>query len=72
MQLGKAIKHNILIEPSGNNGFIITVGCGRFAFQNPKGLLSCLTEYLNNPEELEKMYTGCLGPVTEPARHQEG
>ena len=65
MQLGKAIKYNILIEPSGNNGFIVTVGCGRFAFQNPKGLLSCLTEYLNNPEELERAYNECFGPNPE-------
>ena len=69
MQLGKAIKHNILIEPSGNNGFMVTVGCGRFTFENPKGLIDSLKEYLNNPEELQKMYTECLGPVTEPARH---
>uniref|UniRef100_A0A6H1ZGX0 Uncharacterized protein n=1 Tax=viral metagenome TaxID=1070528 RepID=A0A6H1ZGX0_9ZZZZ len=62
MRLGKAIKYNILIEASGNNGFIATVGCGRFVFENPKGLIDALVDYLDNPEKMEKTYGECFGP----------
>ena len=60
MEFGRVISHNILIEASNNNGFIVKVGCGRFAFSDTRSLIEALQEYLDNPLDVAKKYSfGC-------------
>jgi len=56
MQLKKAIRGDITISPSHNNGFIVKVGCGTFVFESATQLCSELAGYLNNPEKYQKEY----------------
>ena len=67
MKLGKAIKHNIIIEPTMNGGFYVTIGCGRFAFSNKKDLSAAIIEYLKNPEFLEEEYNKVVSVSEEPS-----
>ncbi len=57
MKLGKVINHNILIQPAANKGFIVEVGCGRFAFSCVHDLIESLASYFNDPEKYEKEYS---------------
>jgi len=70
MEIGKAIKYNIQIEPSMNMGFIVKVGCGEFVAKNKKELIENLIQYLNNPEQTEKQYnavnTDAIAEVPTP------
>lgn len=50
MKFKKAIPHEIHIRPSGNSGYIVTVGCGIFVYSDPAELLVDLGDYLDNPE----------------------
>lgn len=52
-----AIKmRGILIEPL-NYGFVVKIGCQRFAIETKERLLEKLTEYINNPMDVEKKWT---------------
>jgi len=70
MNFGKVIKHNILIEASGNYGFIVTVGCGKFAFRDVKGLLEGLEEYLYDPVVSEERYNKNNPPGPQPVEER--
>jgi hypothetical protein len=37
-------------------GYVIAVGCKRFAISNKETLINMLTKYFNNPEELQKQF----------------
>jgi len=65
MTFGRAIKHNILIEPSANNGFFVSVGCCKLVYIDKKDLLADLELFLKNPEQMEKGYHKINGPVAE-------
>ena len=39
-----------------DEGYVIRVGCKAFAIQNKEVLISMLTKYFNNPEELQKQF----------------
>ncbi len=64
MEFGKVMNHQIIIEASGNKGFIVTVGCGRFAFEKREKLLEALDDYLTHPKEFEKVYNETCGGDT--------
>lgn len=72
MIFGKAIKHNIQIEPSANNGFFVSVGCGRFAYTDKKELIADLEAFLDNPKGMEKEYNKIQGPQPQDPQPQEG
>ena len=64
MKFKKAIRHTITIEPAANGGFFVTVGCGRFAFENGPSLLDGLKYYREDPDLAEKEYNKAIcGPV---------
>lgn len=54
MALGKAIPYNIAIEPSNNQGFIMTIGCGHFVYANKESLQVGLARYLNDWKAVTK------------------
>ena len=68
MEFGKKIKYDIIIKASGNNGFIVTVGCGQFVFPDKESLLRGLDYYLSNPDRCEQAYNeNCaFGPPVHP------
>ena len=72
MELGRAIKYNITIEPSNNKGFIVKIGCGKFVAETKKSLLNNLSDYIMNPEEWEKRYNESDpdGPTPEAPRDE--
>lgn len=57
MELGYAIKHDILIRRSANMGFIVKIGCGEFVAMDLHNLLDQLGMYLESPEQWEKEYS---------------
>lgn len=61
MDLGRACKYNIGIEPSANNGFIVKIGCGRFVAKDREQLIEDLDEFLKAPEKWEKKYNDIYG-----------
>lgn len=66
MELGKAIKYSILIEPTENKGFIVKVGCGTFAFSNKEDLKEAFNTFLDEPDAWEDRYNKLPGNrVTE-------
>lgn len=46
---------SISIEPL-NHGYIVTIGCQRFAATNPSKMLKKIGKYLENPAEVEKLW----------------
>ena len=69
MKIGKAMKYNIVIEPSGNMGFIVSVGCAKFVFESHKVMTESIKEYLDNPEKAEKEYGKCYPSAPEQDRN---
>ncbi len=47
--------HEIRIETL-EYGYVLAVGCKRFAISNKETLINMLTKYFNNPEELQKQF----------------
>jgi hypothetical protein len=47
--------HDIRIETL-EYGYVLAVGCKRFAITDKETLLSMLTKYINNPAELQKQF----------------
>ena len=64
-EFGKACRWNIHIMPTENQGFVVEVGCRRFAFENKNSLLRALRQYFDNPEEVEKEIAEKTGPGEE-------
>jgi hypothetical protein len=59
-EIGKHSDYTITITPTMNRGFIVRIGCGEFAFQNHKALLTGLRKYLDDPKKYEKLYNSKL------------
>jgi len=56
MKIGKVVRHVITITPTSNCGFVVTVGCGTFAFETKESLIAALTDFLECPDEMEKEF----------------
>ena len=56
MRFKRSIPYQILIDPTPNGGFIVTVGCAKFAYAGYTQLIRDLTAYFENPEDFEKQY----------------
>ena len=56
MKFKRSIPYQILIDPTPNGGFIVTVGCAKFPYHGYTQLIRDLTEYLENPVDVEKQY----------------
>ena len=56
MEFGKIINREIVISPSDNMGYVVTVGCGRFIYTDKKALVADLEAYLNDPQKYENDY----------------
>lgn len=56
MKFKKAIPYDIKIQATPNNGFIVEVGCAKFAYAGNEQLIRDLTAYLLDPEGFEKQY----------------
>lgn len=39
-----------------NHGYVVTVGCSKFAIESNEKLIKVLTEYISNPSEKEKKW----------------
>jgi len=73
MKIGKTINYDINIRPTANMGFIVKVGCGRFAFSCADDVLTALREYLGNPDKFEKEYNslGCEPTAPRNGRKED-
>ena len=60
LEFGRAVQYTITIESSDNNGFIVNVGCGKFAFSNKDDMLEAIQEYVNNPKVVRISLTDCF------------
>lgn len=60
MEFKKSIPYPILISPTPNNGFIVSVGCVKAAYSNSRKMVLDLEEYLDDPEKVEKQYNADL------------
>ena len=56
MKFKKEIPYDILIKPTPNQGFIVEVGCVKVVYAGWTNLIQALTEYLSDPEGVEKQY----------------
>ena len=75
MKLGKVMNHSIMIEPSANNGFLVTVGCGRFTYTDKEELIADLEAFLEDPKRMEVEYNKIQGNALQENRtlsHQPG
>lgn len=63
MKFKRSIPYQILIDPTPNGGFIVTVGCVKVVYSDPTALLRDLTAYLQNPEDVEKQYNLDIGKL---------
>ena len=63
MKFQKLIPHDITISPTPNGGFICTVGCVKVAYAGISRLIQDLTQYLENPEQIEKQYEHDIGKL---------
>jgi len=71
MKKGKLCSYDIYIYPTENGGFIVQVGCKRFAFEGKNSLVRALKEYLNDPETKEREFgeTGSTDPGAVSQEH---
>lgn len=65
MEFKRRINHEVKIAPTHNDGFIMKIGCGRFAYIDPNAMLSDLRDYLNDPEGTEAKYNNMDGKAYE-------
>ena len=56
MKFGKIINREIVISPSDNMGYVVTVGCGKFVYTDKKDLVADLEAYLGDPQKYENDY----------------
>ena len=66
LEFGRFMPHNISIEPTENNRFVVRVGCAVLTFISVEEVLEALGEYLANPTECEKTYTQVINQVSGP------
>ena len=62
MELGKVTQYNITIQPSGNKGFVVTIGCGMFSYETVPTMLKDLRAYLNHPKKWENEFNKASCP----------
>ena len=65
MKFKQSIRYDINIKPTPNNGFIVTVGCVQVAYSNFSSLVQDLTEYLADPDTIERQY---MADIQKPDR----
>jgi len=66
MKFEKAIPYDILIRATPNGGFEVEVGCVNVVYMSWTNLIRDLSEYFENPKEVEKQYNEyivCLGSI---------
>ena len=68
MKFKKSIPYDIKIQATPNNGFIVEVGCAKVAYSGWPELIRDLSEYFENPKEVEKQYPGA---VVSPSKENE-
>jgi len=56
MKFKRSIPYQISIDPTPNGGFICKVGCATLAYAGYTKLIRDLTEYFENPVDVEKQY----------------
>lgn len=67
--LGRSLKHEIRINSSENNGFIVMIGCANFTFGYVKTMLEFLNAYLLDPDLIR---AGCsLSEEKDPRPDQQ-
>jgi len=67
MTIGRATPHEIVITPSDNMGFIVTIGCARLVAADNNALLEKIGNYLKDPEHWERKYNEMRKMVRIPA-----
>ncbi len=53
--VGSIKMRGIFIDPL-NYGFIVKIGCQKFAIETKERLIEKLTEYINNPQDVERKW----------------
>lgn len=66
MEMKLASQYNVLITHALNGGFVVEVGCARFAYTNSRQLCKDLKLYLDDPQAYEEKYR----EVTDKMRPQ--
>ena len=66
MDIGQVIKYNVVIQPTSNYGFVVDVGCGKFAFESKKSLIEAFSDFLDHPQDAENEYNK-IARVPQPA-----
>lgn len=56
MKFKRAMKHTIVIEPSANGGFHVSIGCCHLTYTDPSEMVQDLRRFLENPELVEREY----------------
>ena len=56
MKFNRLIPYDISIRATPNHGFIVDVGCVKLVYTGYTQLIRDLSEYLENPEGVEKQY----------------
>lgn len=70
MKFGKVVNYSVEIEPSQNQGFIVSVGCQRRVYSTASEMMADLMQYLTDYENVVKQYheanQGCgeLAPLS--------
>lgn len=65
MKFKKAIRYDILIRPTPNEGFIVEVGCVKVVYAGWASLIQDLSEYLAEPEKFEKQYNNDIQSLSK-------
>lgn len=56
MEFKSAPMREINIRTTANEGFIVNVGCANFAYTSKNKMIEDLTEYIRDPQAVEKEY----------------
>ena len=63
IKFGKAMPHDIHIQATSNQSFIVNVGCCTAAFTDVDDMLQAIGHYIKNPEAVEKLYNEKCAPT---------
>jgi len=72
IKFGQAVPYDIKIQASKNNGYIVTVGCGTFVFENNESLIEALRQYLDDPKKAEEEYNKAWPATTSSITFSTG
>ena len=70
MQFGRAVQYTVGIEPSQNQGFIVSIGCQRRSYSNAIDMLADLTEYFTEYDAVVKQYQKANNDCPVPPLYQ--